>query len=104
MLFRVVAGLATIASVVSHSHEGYGPLNPVLGTHGYPDCVPGPLGVSDDLEANQMNMVCAQKKAPAAAIRIGCVGDSITAGTLLAQRGVVISHNTVVPSRATKYL
>ena len=56
-----------------------GPLNPVLGTHGFPDCVPGPLGVSDDLEANQMNMVCKQR-GPATAKKIACVGDSITAG------------------------
>lgn len=81
MLTRIVTGLAAIASVVvSHSHEGYGPLNPVLGTHGFPDCVPGPKGVTDDIEANQMNMVCAQKKAPATAKKIACVGDSITAG------------------------
>ena len=73
---------ACAAAAHAHSHAGYGPLNPVLGTHGYPDCVPGIKGVSGDIEANQMNMVCAQKKAPVGAnpLRIGCVGDSITAG------------------------
>jgi len=68
------AALAACAAASAHSHEGYGPLNPVLGTHGYPDCVPGPAGVSGDIEANQMNMVCAQRKSAPTAIKIGCVG------------------------------
>jgi len=55
-----------------------GKLNPELGTHGYPDCVQdGP--VSDDIEANQMTMRCMQR-GTAGTIKIGCVGDSITAG------------------------
>ena len=81
----VLAGACAAAH--AHSHVGYGPLNPVLGTHGFPDCVPGPQGVSADIEANQLNMVCAQKKAPAGALRIGCVGDSITAGARSSRNG-----------------
>ena len=72
--------LAATAAASKHTHTGYGPLNPVLGTHGYPDCVPGPQGVSSDIEANQFSMVCSQRPAPATALKIACVGDSITAG------------------------
>jgi lysophospholipase L1-like esterase len=57
-----------------------GPLNIILGTHGYPDCIPGPKGVSGDLEANQLNMECAQRKGAATALKVACIGDSITAG------------------------
>jgi hypothetical protein len=71
---------ATTAAASKHSHVGYGPLNPVLGTHGFPDCVPGPKGVTSDVEANQFHMVCSQRPAPATALKIACVGDSITAG------------------------
>ena len=31
-------------------------MNPLLGTHGYPDCVAGPQGVSDDVAANQVSV------------------------------------------------
>ena len=80
MLKKAVSYFAALSCAYSaHSHDGYGELNPILGTHGFPDCVPGPKGVSLDLEANQMNMVCSQKGA-AGTIKIGCVGDSITAG------------------------
>ena len=72
--------VAASAAPAHHRHEGYGPLNKVLGVHGYPDCVPGPEGVSDDVERNQMTMRCAQKKGAATALAVACVGDSITAG------------------------
>ncbi len=65
------------AAAGGHTHF-MGPLNPALGTHGFPDCVqPGPFG--DDVEANQMSMRCFQRGG-ASTIKIGCVGDSITAG------------------------
>jgi len=77
---RSLASLAMLAAAsAAHMHTGYGPLNTELGTHGFPDCVQ-PQPPSDDIEANQFSMVCAQKPAPAAALRIACVGDSITAG------------------------
>jgi hypothetical protein len=64
-----------------HDHHSMGDLNPALGTHGYPDCFAGPAGVSSDIEANQMNMICKQRVgSTAGALKVGCVGDSITAG------------------------
>ena len=76
----VFALIAATAAAGHGQHEMMGPLNPVLGTHGFPDCVPGPRGVSGDLEANQMNMQCAQRKGAATALKVACIGDSITAG------------------------
>lgn len=60
------------------SGDKMGFLNAALGTHGWPDCVQdGP--VSDDIAVNQMTMRCSQRGS-AAALKIACVGDSITAG------------------------
>ena len=62
----------------AHDLHAMGAINPALGTHGYPDCYqPGPI--STDIEANQFSMKCVQK-GPSAALKIGCIGDSITAG------------------------
>ena len=76
LFLTLIAG----AAAAHGQHEHMGPLNPTLGTHGWPDCTPGPLGVSSDLEANQHNMVCHQRKGPATALKVACIGDSITAG------------------------
>ena len=68
---------AAAASAGGHGHFTCS-VNPALGTHGFPDCEqPGP--VTDDLDAMQMSMVCKQRGS-AAAIKIGTIGDSITAG------------------------
>ncbi len=72
---RAAAISLLAACAYAHQHEGYGELNPVLGTHGFPDCVPGPQGVSSDLEANQLNMKCAQRVGAPTAKKIACVGD-----------------------------
>lgn len=62
------------------AHDNYGPVNPALGAHGYPDChQPGPFDIND-VEANQFSMVCEQRGKGTAALKIACVGDSITAG------------------------
>ena len=75
----VAAASAAVASARHvHSESFTCAVNPALGTHGFPDCYqPGP--VSDDLDAMQHSMVCKQRGA-AGAIKIGAIGDSITAG------------------------
>ena len=79
-MLRTFAIAAAAAAAAAHKHRDgtdMGPLNPVLGIHGYPDCVqPAPFG--DDVDANQLTMVCKQRGG--APIKIACVGDSITAG------------------------
>ena len=72
MRASIIAALVVATALAkAHDHD-MGPINPVLGTHGYPDCVPGPEGISDDLERNQMTMRCAQRGA-AGALKIACV-------------------------------
>jgi hypothetical protein len=82
-MLRVAALCFSVAA--AHKHAGYGPLNPLLGTHGYPSCVAGPQGMCVEmtdqcLEKNQMTMACHQNKGLEGALRIGAIGDSITAG------------------------
>jgi hypothetical protein len=78
-----LAAAAGCASATKH-HDGHdgrymGRLNPLLGTHGYEDCTqPGPI--SDDVSIAQMTMVCHQVKGSVTALKVGCIGDSITAG------------------------
>ena len=86
-LARLTVAAAAAAVSAAHGSGGHskhdlaamGPINPALGTHGWPDCTqPGPIG--DDVEANQFSMVCHQRGKGTAALKIACVGDSITAG------------------------
>jgi len=62
------------------AHQDSLPINPALGVPGYPDCVRTRAGVELTVEEAADDLMCAQKQAPATAIKIGCVGDSITAG------------------------
>lgn len=87
MTITTLAALAVslASSAVAHAHGGHmhmmGGLavNPELGVHGWPDCVQ-PNGPSDDVEANQLSMVCHQRGKGTTALKVACVGDSITAG------------------------
>jgi len=77
---RLGMALAALASaILSHSNPSL-PVNPLLGVPGYPDCSRASNNLSLTVEEAADDLVCAQKPAPATAIRIGCVGDSITAG------------------------
>ena len=86
MLSLAVVGLLVVQTL-AHGHSGHsakdmeamGAINPALGTHGYPDCV-ATGALSSDIEANQFAMRCFQRGAGSAALKIACVGDSITAG------------------------
>lgn len=76
---RTPSALFSAAATAKHlAHDNMGPVNPLLGVHGYPDCVNN-HPISDDIEANLQNLECAQRGAPTA-LKIACVGDSITAG------------------------
>ena len=60
-----VVGVSAGSGHSQHDIETMGPLNPLLGTHGWPDCVQdGPI--SDDIEVNQMTMRCVQRGSAAA--------------------------------------
>lgn len=55
------------------------PINPDLGVPGFPDCVRSHPDLKLGVEEAADDLVCMQKDAPGA-IRIGMIGDSITAG------------------------
>lgn len=62
------------------SAHGDFPVNPSLGVPGYPDCVRAHPELNLNVDDAAHDLVCSQKHAPAAAVKIACVGDSITAG------------------------
>jgi len=65
--------------IVAHGNTKEFPVNPKLGVPGFPDCVRAHPDVSMLVEEAAMDLICTQK-GPEDAIKIGCVGDSITAG------------------------
>jgi hypothetical protein len=76
------------APLLAHVHEDATPgiwnaplpVNPKLGVPGFPDCVRVHPNRSLSVEDAAEDLICKQKEAPADAITIGCIGDSITAG------------------------
>lgn len=79
-LTMALLAAAVSAHLYANDLAGMGAINPALGTHGFPDCYqPGPFNMAD-IEKNQMTMVCEQRGKGTAALKIGTVGDSITAG------------------------
>jgi lysophospholipase L1-like esterase len=62
------------------AHDDDFPINAELGVPGFPDCKRGHPELELDVEGAADDLVCSQKEAPNDAIKIGCIGDSITAG------------------------
>jgi len=62
------------------AHSGDLPINPALGVPGFPNCVHPTSPVGKTVEQNAMEIVCSQKSRSASSIKIGTIGDSITAG------------------------
>jgi len=75
----VLLALASLAA----AHDMGLPVNPALGVPGFPDCrnprVEAGEVMTSLLEADAA-LVCGQRAAPNDAIRVGTIGDSITAG------------------------
>lgn len=72
--------LGSVLTATAHPDMGVLPINPELGVPGFPNCrrlhPDVPMSVADAAQ----DLICTQKPAPAEAIKIGCIGDSITAG------------------------
>jgi len=62
------------------AHDDTLPINPMLGVPGFPHCVRRNPSINMTVEEAALDLVCTQREAPAAAIKIAAVGDSITAG------------------------
>jgi len=69
-----------LVAVASGHGDGNLPINPALGVPGFPNCIHPNSPVGKTVEQNAMEIQCAQKDAPSDVIKIGTVGDSITAG------------------------
>ena len=78
MLARAAAALTLLAAATAHD-DGM-PINPALGVPGFPDCTR--LNPTIDMTVGEaaMDLSCAQKAGRAGTIKVGCIGDSITAG------------------------
>jgi hypothetical protein len=74
-LVRVSALTFAYFGCIPHEDE-----NPALGVPGFPNCIHPNSPVGKTVEQNAMEIQCAQKDAPSDVIKIGTVGDSITAG------------------------
>lgn len=77
MLALVALFLAAAASVSAHQEM---PVNPALGVPGFPDCTRAHPERELSVEEAALDLDCRQRLAPASAVKIACVGDSITAG------------------------
>ena len=66
--------------IVAHSEDAL-PINPALGVPGFPDCVRARPHLQNlTVEEAAQDLICGPPPAPKSAIKIACVGDSITAG------------------------
>jgi len=72
--------LLALAFAARADAHGILPVNPLLGVPGFPDCIRAHPDSNLSVEEAAQDLVCAEKDAPAASIKIACVGDSITAG------------------------
>eukprot|EP00035_Acanthoeca_spectabilis_P020900 m.435162 g.435162 ORF g.435162 m.435162 type:complete len:411 (-) comp17818_c0_seq1:77-1309(-) len=75
-MMRTALALAMVAGCLGH--DGL-PINPALGVPGFPDCVNPSLAKKSPLEKAIHELACSQKGTDGQ-IKIGTVGDSITAG------------------------
>lgn len=86
LLLVAAAMLLPGGTVEAHGVSPAGwPVNPALGVAGFPDCVrshPPLAGAVDTMTMEEagLDLVCSQRPSSDHAIRIACVGDSITAG------------------------
>ena len=76
------AVMAAALAATAAAHDAGMPINRPLGVPGFPDCVNPSLDLAANVSVEQaaMTLECAQKAAAPATIKVGCIGDSITAG------------------------
>lgn len=81
--FIYLALLYVLVLAKQPSSSNNGIINPTLGIYGYPDCIQTNPSIDiNNVEANERTLACMQRKGTSAnALKIACVGDSITAGS-----------------------
>jgi len=77
MIYR---GLLLLFVALSSAHEAIMPINGALGVPGFPHCLRAHPEVNMTVDDAAMDLVCAPPPATSNALKIACVGDSITAG------------------------
>jgi lysophospholipase L1-like esterase len=79
---RFAAAVLLVVAVVGRvgAHESGLPINTALGVPGFPQCVRAHPESALSVEEAAQDLICSQKNASDDAIKIACVGDSITAG------------------------
>ena len=77
-MHRFIAVLIIVGAV--NAHDDGLPINPALKVPGYPDCVRPDWATGATVDEAAQELQCFQKGADDDSIKIGCVGDSITAG------------------------
>ncbi|MGB0501327.1 MAG: hypothetical protein ACPGNP_09075, partial [Acidimicrobiales bacterium] len=70
--------VSAAALAAALAHDGL-PINHALGVPGFPDCVNPSVALGSHVETAAMELQCGQR-GTAGQIKIGTVGDSITAG------------------------
>ena len=91
LLARLAIQFLMLAPVVAHGWDPVGlPVNLELGVPGFPDCrrPPGLPGPPASVDAAAMELECFQRGG-SSAVKIACVGDSITAGVHSSNRGTM---------------
>merc|ERR1711934_307381 len=79
-MLRTAAVFALVVAC-AFAHDAALPINPDLGVPGYPSCTrPGGLNETLSVDEAAMALQCYQEGNGDDTIKIGCVGDSITAG------------------------
>ena len=80
MLLLVVGAAAHSSNSTDAKLSPPLPINPELGVPGFPSCVRMHPELNLSVEEAAADLVCGARPAPPTAVRIACVGDSITAG------------------------
>eukprot|EP00658_Telonema_sp_P-2_P077517 TRINITY_DN702_c0_g1_i3.p1 TRINITY_DN702_c0_g1~~TRINITY_DN702_c0_g1_i3.p1 ORF type:complete len:307 (+),score=61.87 TRINITY_DN702_c0_g1_i3:209-1129(+) len=78
MAIRILFVACLLAVAMAHDHGL--PINPELGVPGFPDCVRQHPDRSMNVSSAAEDLVCSQHHVAADVIKIGMIGDSITAG------------------------
>ena len=80
MAARLLLLLLLLRPAQAHGDPKDWPINPELGVSGFPDCSRIHPERELTMEQASFDLQCAQRRGPATAKHIACIGDSITAG------------------------
>ena len=74
------SALLAFIPLITIAHDNNLPINPILGVPGFPNCKRIHPNVRMTVKEAAEDLYCEQKESKGNSIKIGCIGDSITAG------------------------